>query len=540
MKLFRLKVLALDASFEGGRMFVGATSVTYMLSQGIGLQQIALLKSVQAITLFCGELPTGIIADRFGRKVSLTGGMLVSTLGFLAYFFGSSFTTFALGEFCTAIGLCFWSGAYEAYAIEQGKLLEEPGAMDHFFHLNHTVNQISVMICGALGGWIGAQGLNFPYLAASTIFFLGSIALFLSQPETETIARLNTKSSAIAQLKSIQTCILKDPDLRLWIFALIAVQFAVQPILHYWQPLLIETDALISPAKLGLIFSAYCASSAVFSLIYAKLSRRYPSVRSPLASGLLFILSGIFYLLAGTSKSISFCVLSLLLLQGFLSLARTSLSVRINEKIPNQNRATLLSSVTLISRAGMILALWSIGASSKISTNTHILFQWFAVASLIMTILFAGISAYKRPLAQRIREQAAPVMLLFSILSIQCWTSIASQSFYPFSPYRMFSKNWKDGILMDEVQYRDEQNRTYRTWQALDVPFFQANHLSFVTFLDPSAPEQKNALCKRAFASLSHANRLDVLGIQMRYSRSQNGEMKQTAERQEVVHVCRR
>src|SRR5437868_12342695 len=90
------QMLLTDALFEGGRMFVGATSVTYLLHSGLSLSQIAFLKSVQAMTVLLGEVPTGVLADSIGRKKSLLTAALCAMLGFALYFFGNEFNIFII------------------------------------------------------------------------------------------------------------------------------------------------------------------------------------------------------------------------------------------------------------------------------------------------------------------------------------------------------------------------------------------------------------------------------------------------------------
>ena len=69
MSLVR-RFLLMDMLFEGGRMFVGGVSVAYLMSQGISLADIALIKALQAAVVFTAEVPTGIFGDRWGRKWS--------------------------------------------------------------------------------------------------------------------------------------------------------------------------------------------------------------------------------------------------------------------------------------------------------------------------------------------------------------------------------------------------------------------------------------------------------------------------------------
>ena len=127
----------LDGFFQGGRLIVGATSVTYLLSQNLSFAQIAQLKSIQAIVFLFLDVPAGIFADSHGRKKSLLVSVITAIFSFFLYFNGAgAFSIFVVAEIFAAVSICFWSGAYEAYTLEKVKLEGHPKLIDQFFHFN--------------------------------------------------------------------------------------------------------------------------------------------------------------------------------------------------------------------------------------------------------------------------------------------------------------------------------------------------------------------------------------------------------------------
>jgi len=65
-------------SFFDQFMIVIAVWVPYLATQGIGMRQFMELQAVFAIVILCGELPSGVLSDLWGRKKTL---LLGSTLG---------------------------------------------------------------------------------------------------------------------------------------------------------------------------------------------------------------------------------------------------------------------------------------------------------------------------------------------------------------------------------------------------------------------------------------------------------------------------
>nr|WP_295901939.1 MFS transporter [uncultured Bdellovibrio sp.] len=387
------QMLTIDALFEGGRMFVGATSVTYLLHSGLSLSQIAFLKSVQAMTVLLGEVPTGVLADSMGHKKSLLASSLFAVLGFALYYWGEGFNFFVIAEILTALSLCFWSGAFEAFAIDEAKLEETPGEIDRFFHSNQSLNSVTVLVFGLLGGFLGHLGLALPYLAAiGSYIFMG--ALLWSIPET---AKIQTGSSEYVpwfknikkHLKATFTQGLLHPALMPFFIANILIQFTVQPLLHYWQPYFQSLNAQLGTEKQGLIFAAYCATSALFGAIYAKYSAK-PFLRSPKITIVLFAVFSALYCLLGLESPWLFAVVVFCLLQGTLSIARTSLGVRMNENIDSSSRASILSSLSLISRLGMVGALYVIGQlvpAQQSAPSLVPLFKYFGFISVGLVVL---------------------------------------------------------------------------------------------------------------------------------------------------------
>lgn len=104
---------------------------------------------------------------------------------------------------------------------------------------------------------------------------------------------------------------------------------------------------------------------------------------------------------------------------------------------------------------------------------------------------------------------------------------------YPFSPYRMFSKNWRDGIVMERIRYQvpGESNLRF-SWELLGIPFFQANSLSYRVFLDRNDPQERAAFC-RAFGR-THPR---VVHENVRYQ-LHGGRMTETITLEETVHEC--
>jgi len=106
-------------------------------------------------------------------------------------------------------------------------------------------------------------------------------------------------------------------------------------------------------------------------------------------------------------------------------------------------------------------------------------------------------------------------IIFISFATFQIYiTAFSSADWYPFSAYRMFSKNWPNGITMERIRYKSQSSgQTYYPWELIKIPFFQANQISFKIFLDSKDDEAKSKLC-----SILNIPQLAVLREDVKYS----------------------
>lgn len=375
--------LLLDAFFEGGRMFVGAVSAVYLLQKGISLTDLALLKSIQAIVVVFGELPTGLLADKYGRKVSLFCSLLLLICGFTFFILGESFIIFTLAEILTAMALCFWSGAFEALSIQNIEHSDKRPDLSRFFHLNHSINQGAVLLCGLLGGFLAATDLRLPYIMGVLFFFIAIFLLFRI-PEY-----INSSSRVAKNTK------LSHHNLMKYYFMFIGVQFLIQPLLHYWQPFFTETHST-NTKLLGTIFFLYSATTSVFSFLSCKLEV-YIGKPNFKKAGMYFSLFSIGLILMAIIPGLEFKVFLFCITHGFLSLGRIQLSTLLNSVLENKNRASNLSFLNLISRIGMLAS--TLGIIPLILNNPstelislYLIYGMIGLMIVMLTVFFRKLS----------------------------------------------------------------------------------------------------------------------------------------------------
>ncbi len=111
-------------------LFSGLTSsmfwlpiwIIFLQDRGLSLGQIGMLEVVALIVGAVMEVPTGVVADTYGRKVSLTIGAFLNGLALLALLTGVLSPVFLIGYILWNVSYTFFSGAGEALLYDSLKL----------------------------------------------------------------------------------------------------------------------------------------------------------------------------------------------------------------------------------------------------------------------------------------------------------------------------------------------------------------------------------------------------------------------------------
>ena len=87
--------------------------VLYFCHYNLNLFQIALMASIFEASILIFELPTGILADIYGRKISVTLSALTLFIGGLAFITFPTILGFIIAEIIVGLGETLKSGALE-------------------------------------------------------------------------------------------------------------------------------------------------------------------------------------------------------------------------------------------------------------------------------------------------------------------------------------------------------------------------------------------------------------------------------------------
>lgn len=394
-----LTIYALSALFSGGRLFVGAISVLYVLSHGVSIGEFATIKSLQVATFLLFDIPSGLLIKRIGHKNSLLLTFIFSIIGLFLYVLGSGLGSFLFAEFILALSLCICPAAFADYTMEF--LNRHPELLvEKIFHRNEMYTNIANVICGAVGGYLYTFERTIPYGAGILVQGIG-LYIAYKAIDQKYLYENKTPSKPHFVRESLKNLRLMQAGIAMPVFLLFIIQLTVQPLYHYWQPLFYEINSQISGSMLGLLFMSYSLCAIALNYVFSKLVR-FKFFRSLECILLLLLACSGFYFLTALTKSEMTAFFAFTCLQGLLFTALTCLSAITNKAISSENRPVILKVISFLSRMGMLLSFAYIqmfaflDGKSEIMREVHVIYLQASIALLGAVIMAASIHQYVR------------------------------------------------------------------------------------------------------------------------------------------------
>jgi len=141
----------------------------YLAYRGLSLFEIGLMESLFHLTSFTMEVPTGVIADLFGRKTSRIIGRLVAILSTILMIFSTSIVGFAFSFILIALSYNLESGAGDALIFDSMKEIGQEGKFMKVKGHIEVMFQFASALALPLGGYLAMQDYGDVYKLALVI-----------------------------------------------------------------------------------------------------------------------------------------------------------------------------------------------------------------------------------------------------------------------------------------------------------------------------------------------------------------------------------
>ena len=163
-------------------MFHAAFMIPYFIGIGLTLTQIGFLMAAAALASLIFEIPTGAIADVFGRKFSVTLGIFLAGISLILIFFIKDFYFLLLIFFLLGFLGTLQSGAYDAWIVDLLKYNKRKKLIQDYYSKSSSFMSIGLFISGFLGAFfVSIYGLSIIWLVSGTATILNAFIFLLGK-----------------------------------------------------------------------------------------------------------------------------------------------------------------------------------------------------------------------------------------------------------------------------------------------------------------------------------------------------------------------
>lgn len=151
--------------YKGLRSFILDHSIwmLFLLFKGFTLAEIALIETAFHCMIFLFEVPTGYIADRFGKRVSLILAEAIGIVSAGLLVWGDHWAVIIIGFMLGGLAGTFRSGSASAMIYESLRLLGKEGTFKRYNSHLSAIMLIVLGVSGAAGGVLSdIDWISFP------------------------------------------------------------------------------------------------------------------------------------------------------------------------------------------------------------------------------------------------------------------------------------------------------------------------------------------------------------------------------------------
>ncbi len=350
-----------------------------IIRRDLSLTEIAILDAPFWLLVVFAEVPTGAVADRWGRSVSLWSGAILNAFALVAFAFAPSLGWIMGSYLLWAVALTLFSGADSALLYDSLKTLGREREYEKFAGRAMAGRSFGLVLAFLMGGPVAeALGLQAPlFFGAGVTLLAGAVAMsFKEPPRLDSGPQLSYLQGVRAALRTVW----EIPTVRTLIPFAAVIMASTMATEYLTQPFLLSHDVDVGFAFSGLqvpiraagIVGALVAFWFVTKLGEPRLLLMLPVIGVGAYAGIALwdALGAIGFLaVLGLVRAAAFPVVT-----GY-----------INRRVPSDQRATILS----LNQVAFSLLLAPLVPALGISADKIDIPTGFAVAGIILAVLAA-------------------------------------------------------------------------------------------------------------------------------------------------------
>lgn len=345
-------------TFLQSTSFAEAIWMLFLAFRGMNLVQIGILESAFHMTSMFMEVPTGIIADRLGRKTSRILSRAMAFLGTVLMLSSTGFWGFLVAFIFSALSYNLESGAGDALIYdtlieceEQDTFMQVKGRQEIAYQIARTLSLVA-------GGLVATYSYNLAYCLSLVVHLVCFIYAFrFEEPSIGRKERKSEKNSLLVHVRDSWQAVRDNKGI--WTFVLFIEGFSLffVTLYFYFQNFLKSLE--YQEWQIGLVLATATVVGVLVSANAYKVEKRIGQRRMVSLTPFAAILA--FALIAFSPIE----PMGMILLSAVDGLLFVTFSDYINRMIPSAVRATLLSVQSMVFSVLMVVFFPIIGAIAE-------------------------------------------------------------------------------------------------------------------------------------------------------------------------------
>jgi MFS family permease len=166
--------LLITGLFNVAASLIWGVDTLFKLHAGLDIFEVMLTNAAFTLGMVVFEIPTGVVADTLGRRVSLL--LCIATLFFSTLLYvtiawrGWGFWPFMLTSVFLGLGYTFYTGAVDAWLVDALKATGYAEPLEGVFARGQMVFGAAMLVGTLGGGLLGQVALSVPYLVRAATF----------------------------------------------------------------------------------------------------------------------------------------------------------------------------------------------------------------------------------------------------------------------------------------------------------------------------------------------------------------------------------
>ena len=159
--------MALAGMYTLAASLIWSVNTLFLLDAGLPIGEVFIANALFSVGMVVFEIPTGVVADTLGRRVSylLSVAILAATtvLYVVAAQMNAGLLVFGIVSVAMGLGFTFYSGALEAWLVDGLKAVGDDSQLDQVFARGQQVSGTAMFIGTISGGLLGQIDLAVPF-----------------------------------------------------------------------------------------------------------------------------------------------------------------------------------------------------------------------------------------------------------------------------------------------------------------------------------------------------------------------------------------